>query len=309
MWLRGAAVLTPIGMLAYFFSLTTVVEPLAIHTHLLVAMLGAFLPVAALASVVTLLVVGWAQQSALVAAMGVAVLILVLWRLTTAVDRVITVMLLGPTLAYVGGGLATPWWAWLVGAVGLVLVMSRRPLLQAVDRARHPGMVDRQPSRSLTPDTSDDLARAGWPLVVAVDDHYLHSSPLPGTYAVATKAIVFLTTRFGQRSLVTTNGAPIDLPWELVQRVPSRPAVDVLLATHERGLGLVEPRAGSPQLGDGDLVDVYREDLLREAEVIESSSWRLTVRLLGSLMRRQDLPLKADDDRIARWLEAEVGSA
>lgn len=307
-WLRVAGAGVPLILLLVVFSVTTQVEPLLIQVMLMLGLGGAFFPFTGLSTVAMLAVMSVTDAGLLPVAV-VALSLGVLWRVTTVADRILGVALLVPLLAFRSDVVIPLWLWWLLVFPAALVVLNRKLLSDAVRRARHPGPIDRTPSRALTPAASDALHRAGWPLVATMDGLYLHSSPLPGTYAVCTRNLVFLITRLGSRLLTTTNGAAgPDLPHELAQRITSRrPDVDILVSRHQEALELVGPKAGPPSPLE-DVTTAHQEEQLREAAVIEAASWKLAAGMLVSLFTRPDRLLDAGlrgRQRIQRWLEHE----
>ena len=211
-WLRAVGVAVPLLLLAVSFSITQHVEPILIQALLALGLVGAFIPSTALAVVATMAAI-LVTDSALLPAATAALTLGVLWRVTTLVDRFFGVAFVVPLIAF-RGEVMIPFWLWfLLIFPALIVIFNRKVLADAVASAQGRGPVDRNPSRTLNPVASVALERAGWPLVAEIGGLYLHSSPLPGTYALCTETFVFLVTRFGSRLLTTTNGAAgPDLP-------------------------------------------------------------------------------------------------
>lgn len=296
----------PLLLLAVFFSMMLHVEPILVQVLLTLGLIGALLPSAVLVVIATMAVLS-VSDSVLLPAATAALTLGALWPKTTSVDRLLGVACVVPLIAFRSEVVIPLWVWWLLLFPALIVVFNRKVLADAVGSARHQGPVDRNPSRTLNPMTSAALERAGWALVADIDGRFLHSSPLPGTYAVCTKAFVFLVTRFGSRLLTTTNGAAgPDLPYELAQRITSRrPDIDALISRHQEAVELVVPDAGPPTPLE-DVVGAYQEDQDREVAMIEAEGWKLAAGMALSLISRPDRAL--DDGarsrrRIERWLE------
>lgn len=296
----------PLLVLAAFLSMALHVEPILVQVLLALSLIGAFLPSTALTVVATMAVIS-VTDSALLPVAAAALTLGVLWRVTTLVDRLFGVAFAVALVAF-RGEVMIPFWLWfLLIFPALIVIINRKVLTDAVASARSQGPVDRNPSRNLNPVTSVALERAGWPLVAEIDGRYLHSSPLPGTYALCTETFVFLVTRFGSCLLTTTNGAAgPELSYELVQRITSRrPGIDALVSRHQEAVELVVPDAGPPTPLE-DVVSAHQEDQSREVAVIEAEGWKLAAGMAWSLFSCPERALDGEPRsrrRIERWLE------
>jgi hypothetical protein len=125
-------------------------------------------------------------------------------------------------------------------------------------------------------------------------------------FAAVTERIVEVVSRFGDRTLVTTNRAQLPLPAGVLRQEIADSGPDELVSAHDVALRLLAAQEARPdRLGtDAEVLELALSLDLQAVRFVADASWKYVLR--KHFRRTEDEPMLAGDDagrrRIDAWL-------